>query len=100
MTLREILMKAEREAIVTVLRATTGRGRLSASAKTLGISRKNLWEKIRLHKIDKTVEQPQEQLPLEVPPGVTPVDLTGVPVTVVSLPWPVPLFAPTDRTGS
>lgn len=99
MTLREILMKAEREAIVAVLKVTTGRARLGASAKALGISRKNLWEKMRLHKIDKTVEQPQEQLPLEVPPGVTPVDVVG-PTAVTSLPWPVPLFTPADRTGS
>lgn len=78
MTLREILKKAEREAIVEALRKVApgsnwGRGgRLAVVAEQLGISRKTLWEKCRALGIDKSVETPQEQLPFVPPPPPPP----------------------------
>jgi DNA-binding NtrC family response regulator len=71
-TLREVVREAERKAIVEVLRSTPGRGRtgagrLTAAAKTLGISRKNLWEKMRALQIDKKAEQPQGAFEFSAP---------------------------------
>jgi DNA-binding NtrC family response regulator len=64
-TLREIVQKAERDAIVAVLQRQLGRTRIRDTAKSLGINRKTLWEKMKRYKIDKALAHPQQSLPLE-----------------------------------
>jgi transcriptional regulator with PAS, ATPase and Fis domain len=49
-SLREVVRETEREHIRRVLRATEGHR--ANAAKTLGISRKNLWEKMKEYGID------------------------------------------------
>lgn len=68
MTLRERLKQFEKMVIEEELRRDCGQarapGRMERVSKMLGISRKNLWEKMRKYSIDKTsvVAQPQERL--------------------------------------
>jgi two-component system response regulator AtoC len=50
MTLREFVEDAEKEHIGNILRATNGHK--AQAADVLGISRKNLWEKMRLYGIE------------------------------------------------
>lgn len=50
LTLHNITAEAERNHIVQIIRLTNGNR--SKAADILGISRKNLWEKINLHKLD------------------------------------------------
>lgn len=45
-----VLAQAEKACILRSLRRTTGNK--TAAAKLLGISRKNLWEKMKLHQIN------------------------------------------------
>jgi transcriptional regulator of acetoin/glycerol metabolism len=61
-TLRERLEQCEREAIIETLRCHIGIGRMTRAAKSLGIARKTLWDKMRRLGIDKRLETPQERL--------------------------------------
>lgn len=63
MTLKEIVKKAERDAIVETLRVHIGLGRITRVAKSLGIHRKTLYVKMREHKIDQHAESPQLTVP-------------------------------------
>ncbi len=49
-SLHDITSEAEKEHIISILRLT--KGNRTQAAEILGVSRKNLWEKINLHKID------------------------------------------------
>ena len=49
-SLQEITAEAEKNHIIGILRLT--KGNRTQAAEILGVSRKNLWEKINLHTID------------------------------------------------
>lgn len=49
MTLKEIVTKAEYEAVMKAL--VENRCRIAKTAEALGITRKNLWEKMKKHDI-------------------------------------------------
>lgn len=97
MTLRETLVKATVAAIEAELQKHAGPGRMQRAAKALGISRKNLWEKMRRYGIDKALHQPQAALPwmaanAETPPrtmtpdGAVTAALKGQPHGTVTVP--------------
>ncbi len=65
MKLREVARNAERRAIVEALRADGAPGRLGRIAEKLGVSRKNIWEKMRDLGISKDKETPQLNLPFQ-----------------------------------
>lgn len=64
MTLQNAVEKAERDAIVAMLRVHLGRARITRAAQALGITRKTLWVKMKRYQIDKLLETAQQRLAL------------------------------------